>query len=337
MRQLFSPAVLVLALVVLAQNPAAAQVVSVEPMSYDFGDMKQMQTQIAALTVTNNGAGLLQIAKVEADCGCTVPTLDKTSLAPGESTEIKIEFSSKRFNGKVHKAVHIYTNDQLNPVTDVILTATVFAPLLIDPGNQRLGFKPILIGETSTIRAIFTANGDKPLEISIGKSRKGLFEVKAINNLDGNPMMAALEVTIPSTIGPGHHRDNVRVITNVADFSTADIEIKASIKQELTASPEQLTFRFRKSFKQSIRIAPFRKGLQYKVTRVECDLPELEFEVIETIVNLETKILVKGVPVGKDDPRALASKGRLSGTIKVYTDEQDTPSLEIPVTYMVRM
>ena len=340
MRHPNAPAVLALALgalAALAPLAATAQVARVEPLSFDFGEMKQQQTINTKVTVTNDGAGILLIENVEADCGCTIPTLDKKSLAPGESTDIQIEFNSKKFHGKVIKSVHISTNDPLNSLIDVMITAVVQTPLIIDPVNQRIGFSQSLQGETVSRRATFTATGGEPLVVSLDEARKGLFEVKAVNNVDGNPLVAAIDVTVPADIPAGRQRDNVRVKTNLPEFPTIDFEIQAWVVQELTASPERLTYRFKKDLKQSIRVAPFRKGIEFKVTGAECDLPEIKLEVIETIPNEEIKILVSGAPIGSDDPRAVNANGRMAGTIKVHTTLKNTPVLEIPVTYMVRM
>lgn len=337
MRQSFAPAFLVLALLALAPLAATAQVVKVEPLSHDFGEMKQQQTLTTTVTVTNDGGGLLQIEDVKADCGCTVPTLTKHSLAPGESTDVVIEFSSKRFRGKVTKGVKILTNDPLNPTVNVMITANVHTPLVVDPQSQRLGVSPHLRGEAQSRRATLTATGTEPLEISADKTLKGLFEVKVINNLDGNPQMAGLEVTAPATMKPGQYQDNVRVKTNIPDMHTLDFVIKTTIYDELLATPDRLTFRFKKEFSQSVRVSPFAKGTTFKVLSAECDLPEIGVEVIETVPGAETLIKVTGAPIANNDPRAIATKGRMSGTITVKTDLESTPVLEIPVTYMVRM
>ena len=113
--------------------------------------------------------------------------------------------------------------------------------------------------------------------------------------------------------------------------------MQAWVVQELTASPARITYRFKKSFQQSLRIAPFRKGTEFKVTGIECDLPEIELEFLETIVNQETKVLIKGQPIAKTDERAIKANGRMAGTIRVHTNLEHTPVLEIPVTYMIRM
>lgn len=332
-----APTIAVLTLMAVLMTPAAAQVVSVEPMSHDFGDMKQQQTVTTTVTVTNIGAGLLQIQNVEADCGCTIPTLEKYSLAPGESTVITIEFNSKKFNGNIRKVVHIETNDPLNPIVDIMITAKVHTPLIIDPANQRLGFSQSLRGETPSRRATFTATGDKDLVISVASTRKDLFDIKITNNLDGNPKMSAMDVTLRADMAPGRQRDNVRITTNVEEFATVDIELQSWVNEELTASPQRINYRFKKSLNQSIRIAPFRKGLTFKVLSVECDLPELALKFIETIPNKEVKIIVEGHAIAKTDPRAIKVNGRMTGTIIIHTDLKNTPTIEIPVTYMVRM
>ena len=332
-----APAAVVLTVITALISPATAQVVSVEPMSHDFGNLKQQQTVTTTVTVTNNGAALLQIQNVEADCGCTIPTLGKYSLAPGESTIVTIEFNSKKFNGNVRKVVHIETNDPLNPTVDVMITATVHTPLIINPANQRLGFSQSLRGETPSRRATFTATGDEALEVSVASTRKDLFDIKIVNNLDGNPKMSAMDVTLRPDMEPGRQRDNVRLTTNIPEFATIDIELQSWVNEELTASPQRLNFRFKKSLNQTIRVAPFRKGLTFKVLSVECDLPELEIEFIETIANEEVKVLIKGTAIAKTDPRAVKVNGRMAGTIIIQTDLKNTPTLEIPVSYMVRM
>ncbi len=328
---------LVMAAMALLAAPAAAQVISVEPLSFDFGDMKQQQTKIGIVTVTNNGAGLLRIQDVHADCGCTVPTLAKNTLAPGESTQIEITFNSKKFNGTVIKAVNITSNDPNNSVVDIIIKANVHTSLIIDPVNQRVGFSRSLEGQVFTKNVTFTAVDLPQLEIQASKTRKNLFQVKTINGHEGDPQVSLLQITVPADMVPGRHRDHVRVKTNIEDMPTVDIEMQAWISQTLVASPEQVSFRYKKSFMQSIRISPFDKGTEYKVTGAEIDLPEISVEVMETLSNQETKIILTGKPIANTDPRAVKTKGHIKGTLIIHTNLADTPTIRIPVTYMVRL
>lgn len=337
MRIVSASFLLVLTFAAVLAAPAAAQVISVDPLSFDFGDMKQQETRTGIVTVTNEGAGVLEIEDVKADCGCTVPTLTKSTLAPGESTQIEIQFNSKKFTGTVIKAVKITSNDPVNSLVDVLIKANVHASLLIDPVTQRVGFTRSLRGETFTRTVTFTAMDIPQLEIQAQKTRKGLFEVNTINGYEGNPQVSVLEVTLPADMEPGRHRDHIRVKTNVPDMPTVDIETQAWVTQSLTASPEQVSFRYKKDFLQTIRVSPFVKGTAFKVTGAEIDLPEIQVEVVETIPNEETKIFLKGNPISNTDPRAVETKGHIKGTLVIHTDQADTPEIKVPVTYMVRM
>ncbi len=337
MRQVSACFLFILAALALQAAPATAQVISVNPMSFDFGDMPQQADRSATVTVTNEGAAELRILDVKADCGCTVPTLTRHNLGPGESTEIEINFNSKKFHGTVIKSVTVLSNDPLNPEIEVIFKATVNTPLLIDPVTNRVGFSRSLMGEVMTKHVTFTATVAPKLEISADKSRMGLFQVKTVNNYEGDPKVAILEVTVPADIEPGRHRDYVRVETNIETMETVDIEMQAWVIQSLTVSPEQVSFRYKKSFRQTVRVAPFEEGTEFKVTGAEIDLPEISVEVMETIPNVETKVILTGKPISSNDPRAQESEGKVKGTLTIHTNRPETPTIKVPVNYMVRL
>jgi len=337
MRDAIARVILAAALATVAALPAVAQVISIEPSAYDFGTMKQQESRTTQVMVTNQGAAQLVIDEVNADCGCTVPTLTTKVLGPGESTPIEIRFDSKKFNGNVFKTVRVHSNDPLNPVVDIILSAKVLTPLIIDPTSQRVGFTRSLQGQERTSRVTFTATEIENLEISADRTRKGLFEVKVTNDLDGNPQMAAIDVLMTGDTPPGKHRDAVRVNTNIEEMPTIDLEISAWVLQTLLTSPEQVNFRYKSAFKQDVRVSPAERDTEYKVTGAEIDLPEITVTVSETIPNKETLVRLEGSPIAPDDPRAVAANGRIKGTLTIFTDREDVPELKVSVVYMVRM
>ena len=317
--------------------PAAGQVIAISPQAYDFGKMNQQESRTTFIQVTNEGAGLLVLENVDADCGCTVPTLTVKQLVPGESTQIEVRFDSKKFNGKVHKTVQIHSNDPMNPVVDFMITAEVMTPLIIDPANQRLGFVRAPVGSEQAGRVTFEATELARLEISADDTRKGVFAVRTVNGVDGDPRKAALEIVLPSEAPAGRLRDNVRVKTNVPDNEYIDIELSAWRYQALVTSPEEVNFRFKTTFRQDVRVAPSEKGTEFKVTGAEIDLPGITVVVDETIPNAETMVRLDGAPVAADDPRAVATNGRIEGTLTIRTNLDDLPTLTVPVRYMVRM
>jgi hypothetical protein len=73
------------------------------------------------------------------------------------------------------------------------------------------------------------------------------------------------------------------------------------------------------------------------VTGAEIDLPEISVQVIETIPNVETKVMLEGSPISNTDPRAHEAEGQIKGTLTIHTDLLESPVIKVPVTYMVRL
>lgn len=320
----------------LLAGAAAAQSIKLEPSAIDLGNMKQFETRTVKVKVTNVGAGLLVIEDVHADCGCTVPELKVKSLKAGESTDLVVNFDSKQFNGQVHKLVKITSNDPDRRLVELPLTVNVKAFLIVDPAAERVGFSQSLLGEVATRTVTFTAP-DLELRLQAAKTEKGLFDVKVINGVDGDPHKAQLEVTRPARLKPGQHQDVVRVTTNVSERPTVDIEMRATISAEVSASPDIVNFRYQPTFEQSVKVFAAKPPLDFKVLRAEIDLPEVKFEIVETVPRQETHIKLTGAPIAKTDPRAAGANGRIAGTLKIYTNLKSVPVIEVPVSYMIRM
>lgn len=315
---------------------ASAQSLKLEPSAIDLGAMRQMESRSVKVKVSNAGAGLLVIEDVRADCGCTVPELKVKALKPGETTEMTINFDSKQFNGQVHKLVKITSNDPDRRLVELPITADIKAVLIIDPAAERLGFASSLLGEVATRTATFTAP-ELALKLQVDKTQKGLFDVKVTNGVDGDPHKAQVEVTRPARMKPGQHQDVLRVNTNVPERPTVDIELRATVAAEVSANPDVVNFRYLPSFDQSVKVFAAKPPLDFKVLKAEIDLPEIKLQVVETVPRQETHIKMTGAPIAGTDPRVVAGKGRITGTLRIHTNLKSVPVIEVPVSYMVRM
>lgn len=102
--------------------PQAVQVapkITFEDTVYDFGEVSSDRRYNGQFKFTNTGSGVLKITDVKKCCGAIV-TLDKKELAPGESGELKVEYSSGRGAGPVSKQLRVSSNDETN--AEVVLT-----------------------------------------------------------------------------------------------------------------------------------------------------------------------------------------------------------------------
>jgi hypothetical protein len=116
-------------LVIVAYTTSNAQIfepkVVVQRAEHDFGDIREGVKVKHNYVITNNGGDLLKITKVRASCGCTAAHPEKSELAPGESTVIKIEFNSAGREGLQEKYIYVNTNDPKNPELKLKMTCKI--------------------------------------------------------------------------------------------------------------------------------------------------------------------------------------------------------------------
>ncbi len=86
------------------EEPAvpAGPITSIEftDTEHDFGTIMEGEKVNRTFKFTNTGQEPLIISNAKATCGCTVPSWPRDPIAPGESSEIEVQFDSKN-KGKV--------------------------------------------------------------------------------------------------------------------------------------------------------------------------------------------------------------------------------------------
>lgn len=120
----------------LATMAAAAPMLGVDPVTYDFGSVAEGTVVSHAFVVTNRGDATLTITGVRATCGCTTTALPKSALEPGESVSLEARVDTTHFGGRISKQVYIDSNDPTAPSAVVTIQGEV-TPL--QPHNITLG------------------------------------------------------------------------------------------------------------------------------------------------------------------------------------------------------
>ncbi len=107
------------------KTPSKARLEILEP-TFDFGIAPDGQRIVNHFLLKSVGEEPLLISQVRATCGCTSAPLEKDSLAPGDSTFLKVTFNSSGYRGrKARKSVKITSNDQTRPQSSVSFSALI--------------------------------------------------------------------------------------------------------------------------------------------------------------------------------------------------------------------
>ena len=91
---------------------------------WNFGTIQQGDTPEFAFTFKNTGNEPMIISNAKGSCGCTVPQWPKEPIAPGETGEITVKFSSKNKKGSQNKTVTLTANTT-PPTTKLRVTGQI--------------------------------------------------------------------------------------------------------------------------------------------------------------------------------------------------------------------
>ena len=146
---------LILAAAVLALPSGAAQAqkakaasiptsaIEVSQPQFEFGRVAQGTSVSHTFWMKNAGDSSVFINDVKPGCGCTKAPFKAQSLAPGESTQVELIFSSGHYGSHVTKNAHILSNESGN-VPDLIFHADV-RPIPMMDSLDVFTVKPCLV------------------------------------------------------------------------------------------------------------------------------------------------------------------------------------------------
>jgi hypothetical protein len=95
-----------------------------EPL-HDFGRIKQGDVIEKVFSFRNDGKTTLSIRKTNSSCGCTVASMEKTELLPGEVAKMTVKFNSAGRRGQQQKSITIFSNDPKAPTQRIMVKAFI--------------------------------------------------------------------------------------------------------------------------------------------------------------------------------------------------------------------
>jgi len=92
----------------------------ISPSEFDFGIIEKETPVSKVFTITNTGDKPLIINDAKASCGCTVPKKPEEPIAPGDSGEMEVTFTSTKSQAgsNINKTVTVTAN--IASVTQVV-------------------------------------------------------------------------------------------------------------------------------------------------------------------------------------------------------------------------
>lgn len=190
------------ALIALAPcGPAVAgPSMEITPLESNAGTVDEGEAVSRDFTIKNTGDAPLEIKKVKTSCGCTVSSLEKDRLAPGETATLRVEYDTAGRPGKFRKKVTVFSGDPENERVHVYISGVVKRPpgprISVEPGVLRAG--ETSPGGSIPVKFTIENTGEKDLTVS-RITRMSLSE-------ENRPADRAVVLDEPFTLAPGGRR-----------------------------------------------------------------------------------------------------------------------------------
>jgi hypothetical protein len=214
----------------------------------DHGEVKAGAIVAHTFALKNTGTAPVTIADVEAGCGCLRPRVSSSTIAPGESTEVRVEINtiSQPAAANVWKVtvryVHGPDGNKSAHELELIQKARIIREINVDPVALYLSIER----ETSHTITISDRRA-KPLTIT--EARCGHKHVKtqlsAVGVNTKGERIQQVHVTVLDECPAGFHSEVVQLLTD--DPAYRELRIPLTIVRkapgQITATPESLTLR----------------------------------------------------------------------------------------------
>ncbi|MFC1838383.1 DUF1573 domain-containing protein [Thermodesulfobacteriota bacterium] len=187
--------------------------------SINFGSVKEGPPVTKTITLTNEGTELLTISNTATSCACTTVGLSKSSLNPGESTELLITYDTYKYPGKFDKTVTIFTGPEGKEENVIHISGNVdpipMGVIEMEPRKTVVG--ELMANEGNHVQIKIKNKGDAPLRVSriySTKFKKEYYNAKNSGEIEigtGGIYKVDLKVTPPK---PGRFLDVILIYSD---------------------------------------------------------------------------------------------------------------------------
>lgn len=167
-------------------------------VTFNFGRMTVGEKGVHEFAFTNSGEAPLELAKGATSCTCTISGLEQTSIAPGETANVKLEWKANPGGpgGDFRQTALILTNDPLRPEITLTIQGKAFA--MWDPFPSGLVFSDLQPDSVASASSKVITYGDTaPQLTSVRVSTQSNVITNPVEQADDEVAIAAANPESP--------------------------------------------------------------------------------------------------------------------------------------------
>lgn len=212
---------------------------------YAFGRMELNSVGKHTFVVKNEGKEPLELTMEGTTCKCTMADLkegDVLTVAPGEKTEIKLEWRPKAYQEDFAQTATIATNDPRKPTLELRISGSVVQAVVLEPSEIRLS--NMAAGETRKAATKVLSFKDADFEITDLKVTGDSSELFTVTSrpLDPEELKASsgaiagylIQLEAKPGLPLGTNRNNIVVATNSEFAPELEISVTSYVVGDIS-------------------------------------------------------------------------------------------------------
>ncbi len=227
----------------LSQSGRAAGKAQLGDLEHDFGVMDESAEGRYDFTVTNVGDGRLEVMGGDTSCGCTMSEIEKSELAPGESTKVTVTWNGVGRAGPFRHTATVYTSDPEQSRVTFTVSGRITQAVHVVP--RELVFSQLAVGDSAKGEVQLFCNLDKVLEVSgweFSEPDEASFFDVAIEPMPAKQLASdpearsgvRLAVSLKPGLPQGPFRQRILLKTNLDEVPELAIPIRGSLVGDIS-------------------------------------------------------------------------------------------------------
>lgn len=254
---------------------------------WDLGELWFGDPASHTVRVTNKGDAELKISQILPGCGCVFARMGKTTLAAGESTDLTIQFDSRKKQGPIVVNVRIDSNDpqqpyMVFPITGIVrklITLTPPPPVLL-----RASDPTAVLTQVVRIEDVYT----KPMKLERIAAQNEKFDVSVKEIEPGRVYDVTFKNKLPTTQRTTSAR--VSFSTGLDRQPTLTIQVKHIFQPSVSLSrPVIYVPKTSSAPSQQIAQLRFYGDGDYNITEIRCSSEKIRVEFNEPLRRAPTR------------------------------------------------
>ncbi|MFZ2895494.1 MAG: DUF1573 domain-containing protein [Saprospiraceae bacterium] len=295
-----------------------------EEQTYNFGKIYIGEIVEHGFKFKNQGSAELLVKNVKSSCGCTAALVSKSHLLKDETGEVQVKFNPGRYVGMVSKSVTVNSNDPESSSVKLTIAGEVIEEVSVNP--RLLSFGIIRKGDSST-RSVEVKTIPE-LKIRVKKVESPNPYISFTDNNAEKDGTNRFQVTFSNYEYIGKFTGVIFIYTSSNRQERLDIPFSGEVIGDITFYPEIV------SFGQITQEQDANKSVilnivnnDVKIEKIEVDPGTMNYTISE-LNNTSKKI---NITLGKE-----STVGKITGSLKIYTNSTIQPIIQIPISGEVR-